>query len=114
MNSQIRLLGIVPYEGMKTLLLRLAAEYPQVDLDVFVGNMEEGVKIAQSNLGNRYDAVISRGGTALALRELPLPVVEIEALPVRHLICTQALRRAPQQAGHGGLCQRHRQRPGAL
>ena len=78
MNSQIRLLGIVPYEGMKTLLLRLAAEYPQVDLDVFVGNMEEGVKIAQSNLGNRYDAVISRGGTALALRELPLPVVEIE------------------------------------
>ena len=78
MNDQIRLLGIVPYEGMKTLLLRLAAEYPQVDLDVFVGNMEEGVKIAQSNLGNRYDAVISRGGTALALRELPLPVVEIE------------------------------------
>ena len=42
MDNRIRLLGIVPYEGMKTLLLRVAAEYPQVDLDVFVGNMEEG------------------------------------------------------------------------
>ena len=78
MDSSIRLLGVVPYEGMKTLLLRLAEEYPQIRLDVFVGNMEEGVEIARSNLGNRYDAVISRGGTALALRELPLPVVEIE------------------------------------
>lgn len=78
MDSPIRLLGIVPYEGMKTLLLRLAADYPQVQLDVFVGNMDEGLEIAQSNLNNQYDAVISRGGTALVLRELPLPVVEIE------------------------------------
>lgn len=78
MDSSIRLLGIVPYEGMKTLLLRLAEEYPQVQLDVFVGNMEEGAEIAREHLSRRYDAVISRGGTALLLRELPLPVVEIE------------------------------------
>ena len=78
MDNQVRLLGIVPYEGMKTLLLRLAEEYPQVDLDVFVGNMEEGVEIAQSKFHNQYDAVISRGGTAKALRKLPVPVVEIE------------------------------------
>ena len=78
MDSSIRLLGIVPYEGMKTLLLRLAEEYPQIQLDVFVGNMEEGAEIAREHLSRRYDAVISRGGTALLLRELPLPVVEIE------------------------------------
>ena len=78
MDNQVRLLGIVPYEGMKTLLLRLAEEYPQVDLDVFVGNMEEGVEIAQSKFHNQYDAVISRGGTAKALRKLSVPVVEIE------------------------------------
>ena len=47
MDSSIRLLGIVPYEGMKTLLLRLAEEYPQIQLDVFVGNMEEGAEIAR-------------------------------------------------------------------
>ena len=78
MGDQVRLLGIVPYEGMKSLLLRLAAEYPQIDLDVFVGNMEEGVEIARNNFRNHYDAVISRGGTAQVLRRLPLPVVEIE------------------------------------
>ena len=64
MNSRVRLLGIVPYKGMKTLLLNLAAEYPQVEIDVFEGNMEEGAEIAQSNFPNQYDAVISRGGTA--------------------------------------------------
>ena len=53
MDSSIRLLGIVPYEGMKTLLLRLAEEYPQVQLDVFVGNMEEGAEIAREHLSRR-------------------------------------------------------------
>lgn len=78
MNSRGRLLGIVPYKGMKTLLLNLAAEYPQVEIDVFEGNMEEGAEIAQSNFPNQYDAVISRGGTAQILKKLQLPVVEIE------------------------------------
>lgn len=78
MENQIRLLGIVPYEGMKTLLSSLAEEYPQVEIDVFVGNMEEGVEIAKSNFYSNYDAVISRGGTATALRQLNLPVIDIE------------------------------------
>lgn len=78
MENRIRLLGIVPYEGMKALLANLAEEYPQVEIDVFVGNMDEGVEIAKSNFYSNYDAVISRGGTATALRQLNLPVIDIE------------------------------------
>ena len=35
--NKIRVLGIAPYEGLKTLMANLAAEYPQIDLTLFVG-----------------------------------------------------------------------------
>lgn len=79
MESTIRVLGIAPYEGMKTLMASLAGEYPQMDLELFVGDLEEGLEIAQRNFHGNYDVVISRGGTARMLQQhLSLPVVEIE------------------------------------
>ena len=78
MQQPIRLLGIVPYEGMKTLLTGLAKEYPQIRMDVFVGNMEEGIAIAKRQFPSQYDAVISRGGTARILRQISLPVIDIK------------------------------------
>lgn len=78
MKQTIRLLGIVPYEGMKTLLTSLAGEYPQIEMDVFVGNMEEGIAIAKQQFLNQYDAVISRGGTARLLQQISLPVIDMK------------------------------------
>ena len=78
MENRYRVLGIAPYEGMKPLMSGLAEEYPEIDLTLFVGDLEEGLEIAHSNFHGNYDAVISRGGTAKMLRKnLPLPVVEI-------------------------------------
>lgn len=79
MEHQIRVLGIAPYEGMKTLMSNLAAEYPRMDLTLFVGDRELGLEIARANFHGNYDVVISRGDTASMLRRnLSLPVVEIE------------------------------------
>ena len=79
MDNPIRVLGIAPYEGMKTLMSNLAAEYPQMDLTPFVGDRELGLEIARANFHGNYDVVISRGDTASILRQnLSLPVVEIE------------------------------------
>lgn len=79
MGKHIRVLGIAPYEGMKTLMSSLVEEYPEIDLTLFVGDMEQGVEIAKSNFHANYDVVISRGGTAKMLqRQLSLPVVEVE------------------------------------
>ena len=47
MQSPIRVLGIAPYEGMKTLMANLAEEYPQVNLTLFVGDRELGLEIAR-------------------------------------------------------------------
>lgn len=77
--NKIRVLGIAPYDGLKTLMASLAAEYPQIDLTLFVGDREHGLEIAQSNFHGNYDVVISRGGTAKMLRKhLDLPVIDIE------------------------------------
>jgi len=79
MDARIRVLGIAPYEGMKTLMGNLAEEYPQIDLTLFVGDRELGLEIARANFHGNYDVVISRGDTAVMLRQdLSLPVVEIE------------------------------------
>ena len=91
MKHKYRILGIAPYEGMKALMSDVAEEYPQIDLTLFVGDLEQGLEIAHSNFHGNYDVVISRGGTAKMLKEnLPLPVVEIH---VRSLVCTETGRR---------------------
>lgn len=79
MDAPIRVLGIAPYEAMKTLMGNLAEEYPQINLTLFVGDRELGLEIARANFHGNYDVVISRGDTAAMLRrDLNLPVVAIE------------------------------------
>lgn len=91
MDSRIRVLGIAPYEGMKTLMSNLTEEYPQMDLSLFVGDRELGLEIARANFHGNYDVVISRGDTATMLRrDLSIPVVEIE-VSMYDLLCTLKL-----------------------
>ena len=78
LSDRIRLLGIVPLEGIKTQMLNLSADYPQIDMELFVGNTEQALEIASSRFAGSYDVVVSRGGTAQMLRNCGFPVVEIE------------------------------------
>ena len=91
MSNRIRVLGIAPYEGMKTLMSRVVEDYPQIDLTLFVGDMEQGLEIARSNFHGNYDVVISRGGTAKILRKnLALPVIEID-ISMYDILCALRL-----------------------
>lgn len=99
MENRYRILGIAPYEGMKTLMSDLAGEYPQIDLTLFVGDLEEGLEIAHSNFHGDYDVVISRGGTAKMLKQnLPLPVVEIP-VSMYDLLCALKLAGSSSRTG---------------
>ena len=99
MENRYRVLGIAPYEGMKKLMSDLVEDYPEIDLTLFVGDLEEGLEIAHSNFHGSYDVVISRGGTAKMLRRnLPLPVVEIP-VSMYDLLCSLKLAGASARAG---------------
>lgn len=91
MSERIRVLGIAPYENMKSQMNSLAKDYPQMELSLFVGDRETGLEIAKQNFHGNYDVVISRGGTASILREnLALPVIEIE-ISTYDLLCSLRL-----------------------
>lgn len=73
-----RILGIAPYEGMQNLMKQVAAKRTDVELTAFVGDLEEGARIAQTYTIHDFDVIISRGGTAERIRQQTLiPVVEV-------------------------------------
>lgn len=77
-ETRTRILGIAPYEGMHTAMERAAQAYPNAQLDIYIGDLDEGVAIVRRMPPNTYDCIISRGGTATLIREVTdLPVVEI-------------------------------------
>jgi transcriptional regulator with PAS, ATPase and Fis domain len=78
-HPAIHVLGIAPYEGMKTAMEHAAEAYPNVQLEVYTGDLEAGAAIVRNAQANAYDCIISRGGTAELIRGVTdIPVVEIQ------------------------------------
>lgn len=78
LETHTRILSIVPYEGMYAAMERAAQTYPNVRMDVYTGDLDEGVAIVERMPSDTYDCIISRGGTAKRIREVTdLPVIEI-------------------------------------
>ena len=74
----IRVLGIAPYEGLKTLMEKEAGLYPQLQLDLYTGDLAAGAAIVQSIQPEFYDVIISRGGTAEMIRGITkVPVISV-------------------------------------
>jgi transcriptional regulator with PAS, ATPase and Fis domain len=74
----IRILAIAPYKGMEKLMNQIAQELEDIDLQVFAGNLEEGVKYVRYEQDRGYDFIISRGETARMIeQEARIPIVEI-------------------------------------
>ena len=80
-----RILVIAPYESMKNILLFICKDRPEVRLTVMVGDLGEGARLVQEIDEEEFDIVISRGGTAEAIRrctdlkvvDIPLSVYDI-------------------------------------
>jgi len=74
----VRILAIAPYEALAAALRHSAEGFPNIRLDVFTGDLQEGIDILRSIDLSLYDAIISRGGTAdLIQQEVEIPVVEV-------------------------------------
>lgn len=77
-QKKVKILGIAPYEGMKSIMSKIASQRDDIDLNVFVGDLNEGVEIAKRNIGSNCDVIISRGGTAQMISKITeIPLIEI-------------------------------------
>lgn len=73
------MLGIAPYEGMKHLIQQAVDKRDDVEIDIFIGDMEAGAAIAARYSEREPEVIISRGGTAELIRDTTsFPVVEIQ------------------------------------
>lgn len=75
----MRILAIAPYEGLRILMQEIAEELHDIELDVQLGNLEEGARLAKLDRSVKYDFILSRGGTAELIEQIAnIPVVEIK------------------------------------
>jgi transcriptional regulator with PAS, ATPase and Fis domain len=77
-NGKLKVLGVAPYEAMKTAVERLAKNRTDLELDAYVGDLYYGKELVLRHIDENYDAIISRGGTAQLIEEITdIPVIEI-------------------------------------
>ena len=75
----IKALVIAPYEGLIEIMREIAEEVTDFELHTEMGNLYEGVEIAQKSKTDGYDMIISRGGTASLVQEVvSIPVIDIQ------------------------------------
>jgi transcriptional regulator, propionate catabolism operon regulatory protein len=74
----IKILFIAPYNGLKELVNNIKGNFPNLYIDVLVGDLEEGAQHAKDT-HHQYDLIISRGGTAKYIKKcVPIPVIEVK------------------------------------
>ena len=79
MEKTIRILGIAPYESLRAAMVRIAETRKELSVDIYLGNMKEGVEIARFHQNENYDVIISRGATARLIKdEVYIPVISVD------------------------------------
>ena len=110
-ETHTRILGIAPYDGMRTAMEQAAQAYPNVEMDIYTGDLEDGQAIVQQMPPNSYDCIISRGGTAALIRQDRPAGGGHPHLGVRRAAHHEAGRELFQPLRHRGLPLHHRAGP---
>lgn len=77
--KKIKVLAILPYEGLKELVTTIANDYEQIELTTMIGDLGAGAGLAAHADENEYDIVLSRGGTAQMIMDIiEIPVINID------------------------------------
>ncbi len=78
MGKKYRILGIAPYHNLRNAMIMAAEKYEEIEITVYTGNLEDGVQLAVQHMGQDFDLILSRGGTAEMIQKVAsVPVVEI-------------------------------------
>ena len=64
MEKTTKILGIAPYEALRTAMVKIAGSRRDLSVDIYLGKMKEGVDIAKFHQNENYDVIVSRGATA--------------------------------------------------
>ena len=89
--EKVRVLAIAPYAGMAAVMRQVAQSRSDIELTVKLGNYKTCLQVLREEPDYRYDAIVSRGGTAQLLRTAAsVPVVEIDVSVYDVLRCLKS------------------------
>ncbi|MFA1820036.1 PrpR N-terminal domain-containing protein [Virgibacillus oceani] len=75
----MKVVAIVPYNGLKEIIQTVKPKVKDINIEIKIGDLEKGVKLAKEAEMNGANILISRGGTAkLIKKNVKIPVIEIE------------------------------------
>lgn len=78
MERRLQILLAAPYPELKDVAIEVASEFPEVELEVFIGNLEHATEHIRTSPRDHYDILMSRGRTSQLLQEnFNIPVVDI-------------------------------------
>lgn len=73
-----KILAIAPYEGLRELMIAVAAKRSDIMLEAYVGDLDDGASLAASLSLGGYNVILSRGGTALMIeKSVSIPVIDV-------------------------------------
>lgn len=76
---KIKILGIAPYEGLKNVMDTIASQRTDIEMTTYHADLDYAPTLLSGLDLETYDAILSRGGTALTLKTLTtLPVFDME------------------------------------
>lgn len=95
---KLKVLVLVPYKAMQTAIHDIKGQFPNIDVDVFIGTYTDYKKNAASIEINRYDCVLARGYTYQMLKSsfpLPLTEIKISLYDMLRMITSARMRKVP-------------------
>jgi hypothetical protein len=87
--EKIRILAIAPYDSLKDIIIATAAQYNDLEVEVYTGDLSRGVSLARDELVHEYDFILSRGGTGEMIEQItdkPVINIEISGYDMLHVI----------------------------
>lgn len=79
---KLRILVVAPYAGLKDLFISIGEDRDDLEITAYHADLELGAHLVSQLDESEYDIIISRGGTAMLIRETAhLPVIEIALSP---------------------------------
>ncbi len=79
MGKKMKLLGIAPYEELNHSMTIVGNQFAdEIDVIIYTADLEEGRQLVSELPLEKYDAIISRGGTAsLIHKSVSIPVIDV-------------------------------------
>ena len=105
----MKILAIVPYPELGSLITEAAERYPDMEVTTFTGYYGNAMAYLTTFPRDRFDLIISRGGTTTLLMEkVKIPVVNIRLSPtdiVRVLLQTQQVQLKTAVISYPDICE---------